>query len=95
MIPERREEQSFEQHQTEMAAWCGYDDAAAMNADHDGLHRSLCGFLGVTSLSMCAAAGKRLTGEEKAMADLEEDAVLYVQRFMRHARKRQSAARRP
>lgn len=78
--------EEFAAHQARTARRLGYgDDVAAMNADHDPLHRALCAWLGVDSLSLRGAAGEPLTAAEHAQANLEEDAVLAVQRFMRHA----------
>ena len=76
---------SFEQHQAATARWMGYPDAAGMNADHDDLHRALCRWLGVTSHAMRIAAGESLSREDHTLANLEEDAVMYLQKFMRHA----------
>jgi hypothetical protein len=75
----------FDRHQAATARWMGYPNAAAMNRDHDALHRALCAWLGVTSHAIRDAAGVPLTREEATLAALEEDAVLHVQRFMRHA----------
>lgn len=85
MIPRRREGQSFESHQREMAAWvgCTVDE---MNAAHDTLHRELTAWLGTQSLALKQAAGEQLTAEEQALADFEEEAVLHVQRFMCRSR---------
>ena len=75
---------TFEEHQAETARQLGYgDDVAAMNADHDPLHRALCAWLGVESQALRAAAGERLTKEEQDRAAFEEAAVLAVQKFMR------------
>ena len=68
------------------ARWMGYPDAAAMNAQHDPLHRSLCTWLGVTSHALRDAAGEALTEGERYLAALEEDAVLHLQKFICHAR---------
>jgi hypothetical protein len=83
--PSQREGQSFDEHQNEMARWCGYPDAAALNADHDRLHVAMAFWLGVTSNAMRMAVGADLTREEAELAGMEEDAVLSVQRYMRHA----------
>jgi hypothetical protein len=92
--PERREDwrsselaavRTFDQRQDATAEWMGYPDAAAMNRDHDTLHAELCRWLGVTSHSMRLASGATLTPEESTLAALEEDAVLHLQRFMRHS----------
>lgn len=70
---------TFDQHQAETAAWMGYPDAAAMNAAHDPLHRSLCRWLGVRSHSMACAAGEP---HDPDLAAIEEAAVLHVQRLI-------------
>lgn len=75
----------FAQHQAATARWMGYPDADAMNAAHDPLHRSLCRWLGVTSHAMREAAGESLTREEQTLANMEEDAVMHLQRFIVHA----------
>ena len=67
------------------AEWLGYgDDVAAMDLVHDSYHRQLCKWLGVPSLSMKDAAGEPLTDAERALACIEEDAALAVQRLARH-----------
>ena len=77
---------TFAEHQADTAQRLGYgDDVEAMNRDHDPLHRALCAWLGVPSLAMRMAAGLDLTEAEAALAALEEDAVLAVQRFKRAA----------
>ena len=59
-------------------------DVAAMNADHDPLHRSLCRWLGVSSHSLREAAGEVMTPDDQRHAWREEGAVMAVQAFMRH-----------
>lgn len=76
MIPQRRPHQSFASHQAEMATWLG-TDVATMNAAHDPLHRSLCAWLGIASVS--------LTDPDHPLAAIEEQAVLHVQRLIHHA----------
>ena len=77
--------EQFDEHQRQMAARLGYGpDVAAMNRDHDPLHAALCRWLGVESQSLRAARGETLSFGEHFTANLEEDAVLAVQRFMRH-----------
>lgn len=69
------------------AAWLGYgDDVAAMDASHDKLHASLCAWIGRPSLSLRDAQGVPLSDAERTLAAIEEDAVLHVQRFLRHWR---------
>ena len=72
----------FAERQAATARWMGYPDADAMNAAHDPLHRALCRWLGIPSHSLRNAAGEP---HDAALAALEEDAVLHVQRFMAHA----------
>lgn len=77
MIPRQRPGQSLESHQAEMAEWMGCD-VETMNAAHDPAHRSICAWLGVPSHSMACADGESF---DLRLADLEENAVLHVQRF--------------
>lgn len=71
--------------QAETAAWMGYgDDVDAMNAAHDPLHASLCAWAGVDSVSLRIARGEAVTAAEQEIAWREEDAVLHVQRWLRH-----------
>ena len=74
----------FAQHQAATARWMGYPDADAMNRDHDPLHLALCRFFGVESHALRQARGEALTREEQAFANLEEDAVMHLQRWMKH-----------
>lgn len=61
----------------------GYgDDTLAMAQDHDRLHVALCEWLGIESASLAVAAG---ASADSTLAGYEEDAVLAVQRLMRHA----------
>lgn len=72
--------------QRHTAKYLGYgDDVSAMNAEHDPLHRWLCAELGTYSRSLAQAAGAVQTGTDQFIAGLEEEAVLAIQRFMRHA----------
>lgn len=67
------------------ARWLGYgSDIAALDRDHDPLHRRLCSWLGIPSYSMKDAAGEPLTADERRLAEVEEDAVLCVQRLVQH-----------
>ena len=67
-----------------MATWLG-TTVEAMDRDHDPLHHALCAWLGITSQSMRVAAGERLTEQEHELAGYEEEAVLYLQRYLGHA----------
>lgn len=90
MIPQRRPEQSFDAHQAEVAAWCGYegDDAVAqLNRDHDPLHREMCFMFGAGSLSLAHGRGEHLTEEQREVAEMEEVAVLATQRWLTHYRR--------
>lgn len=68
----------------ETAEWLGYDTVEAMDRDHDKLHTNLAAFFGVTSYSMALANGAYLSHEDYTLANYEEDAVLHVQRWLRH-----------
>lgn len=77
---------TFEQKQRRTALRLGYgEDVAALNAEHDPLHRALCAWLGVASYALRDAAGEHLTSAEHELARYEEAAVLAVQRFARRA----------
>lgn len=85
MIPVQQPGQSFDAHQREVAAWLG-TDVATMNRDHDRLHAALCRWLGTESLALKIARGEAIPLEQHRLANLKEDAVLYLQRFIVHAR---------
>lgn len=74
------------QTQEQTAEWMGYSSIDPMNAEHDDLHRRLCEWLRVPSYSMMVAEGKTLTHEQWMAANYEEDAVLYLQRFIQMRR---------
>lgn len=64
----------------ETARHLGYgDDIAAMDRDHDPLHLALCAWLGVRSHALADGRGEP---HDATLANLEEVAVLAVQRFM-------------
>lgn len=86
MIPHRHPGQSHEDHQTEVAAWLG-TDIATMNRNHDPLHLALCAWLGIESQAMRHGLGQHLGPQEHALAALEEEAVLHVQRLIYYAAK--------
>jgi hypothetical protein len=69
-----------------MAYRLGYgDDTLGMCQDHDPLHIALCKWLGLqTSFSMLSAVG-RLSEDQEHLARFEEEAVLAVQKLIRHA----------
>ncbi|WP_300974857.1 hypothetical protein [Sphingomonas sp. LHG3406-1] len=79
--PVRLPGQSFEDHQRDMARWMGCS-VAEMNTAHDGLHAELCQWMGSTSFSLLMAQGVELSPERRAIAGLEEAAVLHVQRWL-------------
>lgn len=62
----------------------GYgDDVAAMTRHHDPLHSRLCDWIGLpASYSLTAAAGMPLTDRERTIAEMEEEAVMALQRFI-------------
>lgn len=82
-LPERADK-------AQTAAWMGYPPGltgiAAMDALHDPLHAFLAASLGLPSLSLRIASGEALSGPERILAGLEEDAVLVVQRWVQHMR---------
>jgi hypothetical protein len=55
---------------------------AHMNALHDNLHYAMGKWLGVNSYSMRVAEGEVLTPPDHALACVEEDAVLAVQKYV-------------
>jgi hypothetical protein len=57
-------------------------DTTAMCRDHDPVHALLADWLGLTSYSLRQAAGEPV---DARLAAMEEDAVLAVQKYMRHA----------
>lgn len=84
-LPSGREVHAHPQHsaeQAETAQHLGYGtDVDAMTRDHDLLHVSLTDWLGLPqSFSLAEAAGCENTDHH--LADLEERAVLAVQRLM-------------
>lgn len=64
-----------------MAEWLGCS-IERMEAHHDHLHRWLAERVGHPSYSLKASAGERLTPDQAAVAAAEEDAVLYVQKYL-------------
>ena len=73
--------QTFEEHQRDMADWMGCS-VEEMNDFRDGLHAELCQWMGATSYSLLMAQGVELSPSRKALADLEENAVLHTQRWL-------------
>jgi hypothetical protein len=70
--------------QLDMSEWLGYS-VYEMNRDHDRLHAELCKWLGIESQALRVARGDKLSHEEHCLANWEEDAVLYLQRFIARA----------
>lgn len=70
------------------AAWMGYPPGlagiVAMDARHDPLHADLARWVGIPSFSLRIASGEALSGPERLLAGLEEDAVLMLQRYLQH-----------
>ena len=70
------------------AAWMGYPAGlagiVAMDARHDPLHADLGEWVGIPSFSLRIASGEALSGPERLLAGLEEDAVLCLQRYLQH-----------
>lgn len=62
----------------ETAAFVG-SSIAAMDRGHDALHRALCRFLGAPSYAL---GGGPPSPRAREFAVLEEEAVLFVQRWM-------------
>lgn len=72
---------SLVDEQTAMAEWMGCS-VERMNLHHDRLHNWLSERVGQPSYSLRKAAGEALTPEQNTLAAAEEDAVLYVQRYL-------------
>lgn len=72
---------SLVDEQAAMAAWVGCS-VERMNAHHDKLHRWIADRVGRQSYSLLWSQGRELTPDESAVAAAEEDAVLYIQRYI-------------
>lgn len=72
------------------AKWMGYGESReaikAMDRDHDGIHASLCRWLGIPSHSLMIARGEQVSPKQQRLAGYEEDAVLTLQRMIQHFR---------
>jgi hypothetical protein len=79
--PVRRPGQTFHAHQQETADWLGCT-VEQMNADHDRLHGELTKWTGRNSYALRMGRGESLTARQRVLADLEENAVLHLQRYM-------------
>lgn len=53
-----------------------------MNYDHDDLHRAIALFFGLPSHSMRVAEGEALNHHDSCLANLEEVAILHLQRYL-------------
>lgn len=84
MIPRHEPGQSFASHQADMARWMGVS-VAEMNAVHDDCHRAVCAWLGVDSLALADGRGEFLSGRERELAGLEEEAICHLQRWLHKA----------
>lgn len=56
-----------------------------MNRVHDPLHRAVARWLGVESYALRFAAGAPLTAEQHELADIEEAAIMALQRWIHRA----------
>jgi hypothetical protein len=72
---------SLVDEQAAMAEWMGCS-VERMNAHHDRLHRWIAERVGHPSYSLLFSEGRILAPEESAVAAAEEDAVLYLQRYI-------------
>ena len=72
---------SIVDEQAAMAEWMGCS-VERMNAHHDPLHRWIAERIGHPSYSLLASEGRTLTPDESAVAAAEENAVLYVQKYL-------------
>lgn len=71
----------FELQQKVTAAWLGCT-VEEMNRRHDQLHVELCHAFGYDSLSLAIECRENRTSEEEVLMQLEERAVLHVQRWL-------------
>jgi hypothetical protein len=71
--------------QAAIAAELGYPNAAALTREHDPLHSLLAAWLGLPASFAIREAAGDLPVAQHRLADLEEAAVLALQRFMRAA----------
>ena len=62
------------------AAWMGVS-VEVMNRDHEDIHRMMQDVLNVRSHSLRIAAGERINYHDYCLANLEEAAVIAVQRY--------------
>jgi hypothetical protein len=76
--------------QEETARWLGCS-IEQMNADHDRLHAWFADATGQHSYSLDLAAKRPLTLEQHILANLEEDAILNIQRYLVACQRARSA----
>ena len=67
--------------------WLGHDSIVEMEAYRATLQKQLCDMFGVHSYSTDLKGGRPLDGEKVTLANQEEDAILYVQRWLNRYRK--------
>lgn len=80
--PIQRPGQSLASHKRDMAQWMGCSSVEQMDQDHDPLHAELTQWMGATSYSLLVAQGVDLPPPLRRLAELEENAVLHVQRWL-------------
>jgi hypothetical protein len=80
--PIRRPGQSMDEHKRDMARWMGCSSVEQMDDDHDPLHAELSQWMGATSYSLLLAQGVELPPKLRRLAELEENAVIAVQRWL-------------
>lgn len=77
------------EHQAEVAQRLGYgDDVLQMVLDHDPLHARLCEWLGIPASYVLRLAAGELPEDERCFAEIEEEAVIAVQRLMQMHKRR-------
>lgn len=72
---------SIVDEQAAMAEWMGCT-VERMNAHHDNLHHWIAARAGLPSYSLRLSRHETLTPDEHAIAAAEEDAVIYLQRYL-------------
>lgn len=83
---------SIVDEQAAMAEWMGCS-VEKMNRCHDRLHRWIADRVGHPSYSLLASQGEHLTPEENAVAAVEEESVLHLQRYIVAAEKLRAPAK--
>lgn len=82
--PRQQPGQTMDAHKADMARWMG-TTVEQMDHVHDRLHRAICAMLGLTSQSLRQAAGEEMTARDYHLASIEEEAILFCQRFLHQA----------